>query len=234
MEKGPGGLKALKFVSYGDKYNSLLNYFHKIPNMAADAGRFVMNFYIDKNYEPYTTGRLAGGIHIADPASTKANCLGGGCLPENQKGSSVRLQYVYSRANGTLSPNTYAYHLNRTTQRITSTPKLIGQKATTVMWGQGKTGKIPFPKGEWVTMVLDVKLNDINTINGSTNLMIFNNQGKLVESILHENMEFRRTANWKILGPYFTEKFNNYNPGPKTQAMYTNGYAIYARTPGCK
>ena len=230
---GPENQKALKFVAYNDKRQSLVDYRKTVA--ASDAARLVFGIYIGKNYNVFSSGRLAAGVQITDPDNRGLN-IGGGALPERQNGSSIRINHTSNKNTNEMTPMLYSYHLDRKSPRVVSEPDWEGKQPKVSMFGEGARLTSPIPKGEWVTMVIDVTLNDVGTNNGSSTLYLFNAAGKLVSESSFKNVIYRNDAKWKIIGPYFTEKFNNPDPTGtgKDESMYTKGYALLTKRPDCR
>lgn len=234
VSNAPGGVGAVRFVSYGDKWNSLLdfragNVQSSMPAQGMEEARFVVKYYIPNDYNVWVAGRMAAGLKIGNP-NGRISCHSGGCPPENQQGSSVRVNFSSS-----LRLMVYSYHLNRTSPRITDWDNpLTGGVVPVRQFGAGPRTTVAMPKGEWVTFVLDVKLNTVGQSNGSARLLLYNERGSLLSSALLQNSRYRDSASWKIVGPYMTEKYDNLAPGPKTQYMYARDYAIYNKRANCQ
>ncbi len=233
VANGPENQKALKFVAYKDKRQSLVDYRKTVA--ASDAARLVFSFYLPKNFQAFSSGRLAAGVQITDP-DNRGTGIGGGVLPERQNGSSIRINHTSSKNTNEMTPMLYSYHLDRKSPRVVSEPDWEGKQPKVSMFGEGARLTSPIPKGEWVTMVIDVTLNDVGRNNGSSYLYLFNAAGKLVSESSFKNVIYRNDAKWKIIGPYFTEKFNNPDPTGtgKDESMYTKGYALLTKRPDCR
>lgn len=233
VTNAPGGVDAVRFVSYGDKWNSLLDYKKGnaksfMPAAGMESARFVASYHIPSSYDVYRAGRLPVGFIIGDP-NGKITGMSGGTVPEKQQGSSVRINFSKS-----LSLMIYSYHLNRKSERFFWTSPLAGGGSGERQFGTGPRTPNPLPKGEWATMVLDVTLNEVGKTNGTSRLRLYNSQGKLFSSALLENAQFRKDSKWKITGPYMTEKYDNLAPGPKTQYMYARNFNIYNKSSNCQ
>lgn len=117
----------------------------------------------------------------------------------------------------------YSYHLNRTSPVNKSWISPTGNGKTQLIrqFGQGPTVPEPMPKNEWFTMILDLKLNEVGKADGSARLLVYNEQGKLMTFAQLDNAVYRTNPNWKIMGPYLTEKYNNQlGPGPNTTTSH--------------
>lgn len=233
ITEGPGGMDAVRFVSYGNYWNSLLDYKKgnakgSMPAAGMETARFVVRYHVDKNYENYVAGRLAAGLIIGDP-NGRITGMSGGTVPEKQQGSSVRVNFSRS-----LQPKLYSYNLNRNTPRFFWQSKLEGVASGERQFGFSPSTNVSMPKGEWITLVLDVDLNDVGKTNGSSNLAIYNAAGKLMGSVQINNAEYRKDPKWKIVGPYMTEKYDDLSPGPKTQYMYARNFEIYNKKSNCQ
>lgn len=85
-------------------------------------------------------------------------------------------------------------------------------------------------------MILDVKLNDIGNYNGSFDLYVYNQEGKNIGRYGEGDITFRSDANWKILGPYMSQRQDYPSPRPriKTEYLYTSDYAMYEKNQYCE
>lgn len=240
VEKGPDGLPSVQFIAYHDKNNALLDFRRinaapSMPKKGMEEARFMVSYYLPSSYQFFASGRLAAGMYITDP-NNPGTCMGGGCPPEQQTGSSVRINFDRDETINSIRPMVYSYHLNRTSPVISwIAPAGDGKTKLTRKFGQGPTVSEPMPKNEWFTMILDVKLNDAGVANGSARLLVYNELGKLVTAASLDKAMYRTNPNWKIMGPYLTEKYNNdLGPGPKTQSMYARNYGIFNKVANCE
>jgi hypothetical protein len=221
-EEAPGGGAALDVVAWGDKANSLLDYRRQVPGMGADAARMTAQIYVADDYELWSAGRLLLGLRIGDPVRPGKG-IGGNIAPEKQTGSSVRVNFA---AKGDrLVPKLLGYYLDRQTKAAKHRSNWTG-KTKMATFGENTRVSGAIPKGEWVTLVLDVVLNDVGQSNGSATLTVLDASGQVLGSGTRDNAVFRNDASWKIIGPYMTEKYNKSGPAPKTQHMFYRDYAI--------
>lgn len=240
VEKGPDGLPAVQFISYHDKNNALIDFRRSnadpyMPKKGMEEARFMVSYYLPSNYQFFASGRLAAGMYITDP-DNPGTCMGGGCPPALQTGSSVRINFSRDSSINSFRPMLYSYHLNRNSPVIKwIAPMGDGKTELVRQFGIGPTVPLAMPKNEWFTMILDVKLNDAGVANGSARLLVYNELGKLVTAAQLDNAMYRTNPNWKIMGPYLTEKYNNdLGPGPKTQSMYARNYGIFKKLANCE
>lgn len=222
LQKGP----ALQITSYKGLYNSLLDSRKVVTNLKADQAVKRVTMYIDPNYVPVSNGRLAYGIQISDPANVGKN-IGGGTLPENQNGSSVRMNFKVKKVNGKdrLYAAGYSYHFNRTSKRIVSGG--FSGKEELKQYGVGPELSQPLPVGECFILQTEVKLNEVGKSNGSLKISLIKDN-KVIDSKTMSNLLYRNNAKWKIIGPYMTTKYNDQTPGPATGSIYYKNHEIYS------
>lgn len=221
--KGPANAgTVLDFVVHHGKYSSLMSYQKPVSGMALDSARIETYLYIPADYQYWNSGRFALGLRIGDPAKP-GNCMSGGCPPDEQTGSSVRVNYT-QKDNMTFVPLIYSYHLNRPGKAQVTQTQFGGVKR--VHYGNNTHLDKAIPRGQWVKMVLKVTLNDVGKDNGSAKLSVYDLKGNLITSNTVTKAVFRKDKKWKIIGPIMTEKFNLSKPPPKTQHMYYRDYRI--------
>lgn len=218
VNNAPGnGGAALKFVMPANIVSSLMDYAKKVDGLASTHVRTETYVYIPANYKYFSAGRMAMGVRIGNP-NKPGNCHSGGCPPEDQDGASVRVNYRLNSGKTTLTPAIYSYHLNRG-----GTPLYVNGKKK--VWGANNHMSKPLPEGQWVKMVLEVKLNDIGKSNGFSKLTTYNQNGSLISTVTTTNAKYRNSAQWKIMGPIMTEKVNA-GKSPVTQSMYYKDYKM--------
>lgn len=234
----PGGVPAVRFTAYGDKDNALIDFRRSnaapyMPRNGMEEARFMVSYYLPSNYEFFASGRLAAGMYITDP-NNPGTCMGGGCLPSLQTGSSVRINFDRDERINGIRPMIYSYHLDRTSP-VVSWKSPMGNGAPIIrQFGQGPTVPYAMPKNKWFTMILDIKLNDVGKANGKTRILVYNNDGKLMTHTQLTDVVYRTNPKWKIMGPYLTEKYNNgLGPGPKTQSMFARNFGIFKKLDNC-
>lgn len=213
-----GGRTALAMTSYGDKRNALQDFAVTIPG-GGDAGRMTAQMFIPSDYQPYTAGRLAFGMTVGE-----RKCSGGGCLPDEQGGADIRVNF--RPRDGSIVLANYSYHLDRDTGARTTASSWEGRGRDVRSFGRPVLMKRGLPKGEWITLQLDVVLNTPGRADGSSVLSAYDSQGRLIDSAAHRGVTYRRDASWKISGPALTEKPNDTGPAPKTQAWYFRDYRL--------
>lgn len=224
---GAGG-PALEMKTLRGVYNSLMDFNKSIPGMSATHVKFSVDMYIDEDYEYWTGGRLPIGIKIG-PSHGSARCIGGGCMPKNQGGSSVRVNYnseVDTDGVRRLKLAAYSYHLNRTTPIIfTKSAFVANAKPKESQFGDNFRFNRTIPYGKWVTLHLEVALNRLGKDDGYIKFRA-DWDGKPQDIIKAEGLRFR-DEKWKIIGVYLTDKYNTTNKvSPAEQSMYFKNYRM--------
>ncbi|TPE51632.1 hypothetical protein [Amaricoccus solimangrovi] len=214
------GGTVLAITSRGDRPNSLLEFGRDVGG-GGDVARLSAQIYIPEDYQPYVGGRLAFGIQIGD-----RGCASGGCLPEEQTGAKVRANFRVSDDGGSIVLADYSYHLDRRTRPRMTDSHWKGGERTLRAFGAGRKMTRALPKGEWVTLVLDVTLNTPGKADGSSLLSAYDAKGRLIDSAGYANVIYRPDASWTITGPVMTEKYNDTRPGPKNQTIYYRDYRL--------
>ncbi len=220
----PGGGTAVSITEYSGKQLSLmlLHKYRKLPNIALDSAQVQMEMYIPTNFDPTSSGRMPLGIQVTGDGN---GCGGtGGCLPDEADASTIRLQSQISGTTFRLS--NYSYHLDRTTRPVTGVGGSDPDVKTRV-YGQGKSMSALVPKGEWVTVVMQMTLNTPGQSNGSSKVMLYDSTGKLLGSAGHTNVVYRTGPGWKITGVVGDHKFNTKSVPTRTQSLYFRNYKMY-------
>ena len=214
------GRPALALASRGDRTNSLVE-FSRVVKGGGDTARLTAQIFIPEDYQPYENGRLAFGLLIGD-----RKCASGGCLPAEQTGAMIRANFAVSKDRRSIVLADYSYHLDRRTRARMSDPQWEGRSRAMRAFGAGRAMDRALPKGEWVTLELDVVLNTPGMADGSSLLSAYAADGRLIDSAGYENVTYRPDASWKITGPVMTDKFNDARPGPKDQTIYYRDFQL--------
>ncbi len=221
---GPGGGTSVAITEYPGKQLSLM-LMHKnrqIPGVSLESAQVQMEMYIPTDFQPTASGRLPLGIHVSGDGQ---GCGGtGGCLPSDAGDSTIRLQNRISGSSFRLAD--YSYHLDRTTAPVTgvggSDPSI-----KTRVYGQGHAMDAVVPKGEWVTVVMQLTLNTPDQANGSSKVILYNNAGKLLGSAGFTGVTYRTGPGWKITGMIGDHKFNTKDVPTRVQSLYFRNYKMY-------
>lgn len=210
--------------TYKNIFNSLIDYRKISSGLKSNHIRKRVEMYIEPSYVPFSSGRFAYGIQISDPAKPGSN-IGGGVLPKDQNGSSVRVNFKRVKINGKdqLTAQAYAYHLNRTSP-ILQSGGFTG-KVSTKQYGTGPALTKALPQGEWFTLEIDVVLNDIGKSNGSIKISTLQNS-QVTESKTQTGLIFRNNAKWQVLGPYMTDKYDTQAKAPVTSGVAYRNHEI--------
>lgn len=234
LEAPDGKSKALQMRTFRGLYNSLMDYNRAIDGLAATHVKFSVQMYMDPNFEYFTGGRLPIGIKIG-PVGVNTNCIGGGCPPEKQDGSSVRVNYNSETSKDgvrRLVLKAYSYHMNRNTPRKNfDNPWGPDRPPVSSMFGDNFPLNGTIPYGRWVTVKLEVKLNRIGHDDGYINFEAswVGPNGKITRTGGATGLRYRDAEDspkWKIVGVYLTDKFNTQEPAPASQSMYFRGYKM--------
>lgn len=214
------GRPALALSSRSDRTNSLVEFSRAIEG-GGDVARLTAQILIPDDYQPYENGRLAFGLLIGD-----RKCASGGCLPAEQTGAMIRANFAVSKDGESIVIADYSYHLDRRTRARMSEPQWEGRQRALRAFGAGRAMKRALPKGEWVTLELDVVLNTPGVADGSSLLSAYAADGRLIGSAGYENVTYRPDESWTITGPVMTDKFNDSRPGPKDQTIYYRDFQL--------
>jgi hypothetical protein len=214
------GETALALKSWGDKPNSLVE-FSRAETGGGDVARLTAQILIPEDYELYENGRLAFGLLIGD-----RKCASGGCLPEEQTGAMIRANFATSKDGKSIVLADYSYHLDRRTKARVTNPQWEGRSRALRAFGAGRAMDRALPKGEWVTLELDVVLNTPGKADGSSRLSAYDSKGRLIDSAGYDDVTYRPDASWTITGPVMTEKYNDSRPGPKDQTIYYRDFQL--------
>lgn len=211
--------------------NSLVQLIQPTPGVGnATAVRASAEMYIPQDYKTWSGGRLPFGIQIGSAA-----CASGGCKPEKQTGSTVRTNYYIQ--NGTIRLQNYSYHLNRDYVLKDPGQHWVSRANNEGVYGKGADMTRTVPKGEWVTLTFDLKLNDVGKANGSSTLAAYDSKGKLIGSATHNNAVYRKEG-WNITGFAMPDKFNDFKKSsPKSQERLYRNFKMAvgdALSPQCK
>lgn len=159
-----------------------------------NVARMTVQMFLSPGFKATSGSRFAIGMA---GGATPTSSAGNGANRATQQGWSLRVNY-----DGTVKPLMYGYHLNRNSD-----------------FGSGPRLQKSLPSGQWLTFVLEVKLNTGDKADGSAFMKIFDSNGKLFDQATMNNIQWRRNASWDNLSVYLTDK---YKEGPKT-----NQYILY-------
>lgn len=214
------GETVLGITSRGDRPNSLIEFGRSVEG-GGDVARLTAQIYVPEEYEPYENGRLAFGLLIGD-----RTCASGGCLPAEQTGAMIRANFAVSKDGASIVLADYSYHLDRRTKARMTNGQWEGRGRALRAFGAGRAMERALPKGEWVTLVLDVTLNTPGAADGSSRLSAYDAAGRLIDSAGYDGVTYRPDASWTITGPVMTEKYNDTRPGPKDQTIYYRDFRL--------
>lgn len=224
----PDGATVLGITAHANEANSLIQSIIPVPE-AGDyrSVRASVRFMLPADFQAWDGGRLAFGVFIGEPV-----CASGGCAPENQRGAMIRAQFKKA-PNGSITLQNYSYHLDRQTPtRLIDSP-LAGQGEQEATWGAGRDMQAPLPRGQWVTMTLDVTLNDPGVANGSSTLSAYDAKGHLIGTAAFDNVTYRPDASWHFGGLVMTEKYTHLvtKQPTRTQTMLYRDYRLQGCAP---
>lgn len=145
--------------------------------------RMSVQIYVQPGFQGQAGSRLALGFR---GGPTPQSSAGGGEGGSGMDGWSIRVNYSAS-----VQPVLYSYHLGK------------GEG-----WGSGPRMDKGLPKGEWMTIVLEAKLNTPGVANGVAFMKVYDSKGKLYDQVTLKNVMWRKNASWKYIGIYLTDKIN--------------------------
>ena len=154
------------------------------PFATGNVGIMTTQIYLHPGWEGNPGGRFA--IKMFGSSTPNARGLGGGTKANDQGGWSFRVQYSNSG-----QPRMYAYNLNR----------LGGTE-----FGYGPRLSDPLPRGQWLTVAIEVRLNSVGRSDGHAIMKIFDEQGRLYQEGRLNNMVWRNDPSWNGFGVYLTDK----------------------------
>lgn len=158
--------------------------------------RMTTQVYISPGFEGQAGARLGIGFRGGPTPQSAAGAGEGGSA---QDGWSVRINH-----SAKVQPVLYSYHLNRNDK-----------------WGSGPRMAKGLPKGEWMTVVLEAKLNTPGVANGTAFLKVYDSKGKLFDQVSLNKALWRKNASWKYIGVYLTDKIPN-TPKKQQYILYRN------------
>lgn len=196
-------------VNYDSKTDSVkISHLPNLPNMqlsdyraggvtgTGNVVRMSVQVYVSPGFEGVAGSRMAIGFRGGPTPQSAAGAGKGGA---DQDGWSVRVNY-----SANVQPVLYSYHLNRNDK-----------------FGSGPRTSKGLPKGEWMTVVLEAKLNTPGVANGSAFMKIYDSKGKLYEQVSLNKAMWRKTASWKYIGVYLTDKIPS-TPKKLQYILYKN------------
>lgn len=172
-----------------------------------NVARMTVQVLLSPGFKGTSGSRLAIGM---GGGATPTAAPGNGADRATQQGWSLRVNY-----NSNLQPLMYGYHLNRSTDFGTG-PRL--QKA--------------LPTGQWLTFVLEVKLNTGDKADGTAFMKIYDQSGKLYDQASMSNIQWRRNASWDNLNVYLTDKYK-VGPAKDQYILYKNYNMSIGQGNGC-
>lgn len=159
-----------------------------------NVARMTVQMFLSPGFKGSGGSRFAIGV---GGGVTPTSAAGNGADKANQQGWSLRVNY-----DADLKPMMYGYHLNRPSD-----------------FGSGPRLTKSLPTGEWVTFIIEVKLNTAGKADGTGFMKVLDKNGRVFDQTAMSNIMWRRTASWDNLNVYLTDK---YKDGPKT-----NQYILY-------
>ena len=169
--------------------------------------RMSVQVYVSPDFKGEAGSRMAIGFRGGPTPQSAAGAGEGGSA---QDGWSVRVNY-----NANVQPVLYSYHLNRNDH-----------------FGSGPRLAKGLPKGEWVTIVLEAKLNTPGVANGTSFLKVYDSKGKLYDQATLTKALWRKSASWKYIGVYLTDKIPS-RPDKLQYIMYRNYKLSVGQGSGC-
>lgn len=166
-------------------------------NKQAEKGnvaRMTVEMLLSPGFKASGGSRFAIGMRGGASASSSA---GNGANRETQDGWSLRVNY-----DSDLKPMMHGYHLNRSSN-----------------FGSGSRLNKSLPTGQWVTIVIEVKLNTAGKSDGSAFMKVFDKNGKLYDQTAMSGVVWRRAASWDNFGVFLTDKYKD--------AKNSNQYILY-------
>lgn len=182
-------------VNYDSKTDSVkISHLPNLPGMqlsdyrasgvTANGGNVVrmsVQVYVSPGFKGQAGSRMAIGFRGGPTPQSAAGVGEGG---SSQDGWSIRVNY-----NPNVQPVLYSYHLNRNDH-----------------FGSGPRLSKGLPKGEWMTIVLEAKLNTPGVANGTSFMKVYDSKGKLFDQVSMNKALWRKSASWKYIGVYLTDK----------------------------
>lgn len=161
--------------------------------------RMSVQVYLSPNFKGQAGSRFAIGFR---GGPTTKSAAGAGKSGSEQDGWSLRIGY-----NANVQPMLYSYHLNRNSN-----------------YGSGPRAPKGLPKGQWMTIVTEAKLNTPGKPDGAAFLKVYDGAGKLYTEISAKDLLWRKDSSWKHIGVYLTDKIEG---APKsTQYILYRNYSL--------
>lgn len=167
------------------------------PFVRGDVARLSVEMYVAPDFIPNKMSRLAIGLRGGAVAKTRK--ISGGATVDVQDGWSFRINH-----DNKFRLYAYAYNLNRKTR-----------------FGGGPILKTPFPKGQWMTIALDVTLNTPGQADGNAVLTLMDETGSVRDSLTMRNLVWRNSADWDSFGIILTDLIK-LPPSQEQSILYRN------------
>lgn len=151
------------------------------PFVEGEAAQLSVDMYVSPDFIPNKMSRLAIGLRGGAVARTRK--ISGGASADVQDGWSFRINH-----DDKFRLYAYAYNLNRKTR-----------------FGGGPILKTPFPKGQWMTIALNVKLNTPGLQDGSATLTLLDTERQVQDSLTMPDLVWRRSSDWDSFGVILTD-----------------------------
>lgn len=190
------------------------------PFQAAKKMTVSYQMFIPLDYDWTVTQRFPLGIATGKKGAT------GGKTGDDQTGASIRL--VGTPKNGEMYLGIYSYHLNRKTP----TGTLISQfddnsTGKTKQWGESVMLSKPVPKGEWVTIVMEMTLGTPGQTQDSSALYMYDSKGVLIDSTSWQNVSYQKDDSWDFSFIPADAKPNVNNGPSQNQSYFVKDYKGY-------
>ncbi len=158
--------------------------------------RMTTQVYVSPGFKGQAGSRMAIGFRGGPTPQSAAGAGEGGA---DQDGWSIRVNY-----SANVAPVLYSYHLNRAEG-----------------WGSGPRLSKGLPTGQWMTIVVEAKLNTPGVANGSAFLKVYDSKGKLYGEVSMDKKMWRKNSSWKYIGVYLTDKIPA-RPSQQQYILYRN------------
>jgi hypothetical protein len=199
--KAPGGAPAIQMnVRKGENKLTAMMW-NEFGSVGVDVACLHVDLYLETGFDWGTSGVKLGFGQWGGTIFKQA----GGTDADHQDGWSVRNVHTYK-----YGVRIYSYHLNR--------PGSFGVQSPS---------PAVIPKGRWVPIDLEVKMNTVGKTDGYSKLWV---DGKLAGTL--NNLVYRKSRTWAIRGIKFSDMWggNTNDPrnfSPKAQKMWYANYRLY-------